>query len=1119
MSSTLTQRIIKLLCGRISYDRGEAYFRQKKVRFTHTDPESGQYQAVVHGTDFYRVYVHIDLNGDVTAECNCPAFVSYNNYCQHIAAALLGIHEMQNGSFDPVHSVSLLHPEPRPSAPSFLASTQTNLTGQPADSKSGDSFSRKAGGSTRDVWLTRDMMGLFDPKTSRRLRRETRFDSRTRLQTEFILKPVPYGVGKHLLGLELKIGNKRLYIVKQIREFLEKMDAGQPYLFSEHFSYDPDLHSFEINDDDIIRQLVTISRNEQLYRESSPKHGYPGRRSGDDRMLTLPPYAWGALLHKLMAASSVKLDLGPGRTWNMTLSDEPLPVHYCFDPSEEDGYRLGIQGLDELTILEAYGLVLSGGVLLKLPEDGCRRLAEMKSMLDASRRHHIHIAAEQIEPFMQKVLPGLMKLGNVTIAESVADRMVRTPLKARLYLDRLRNRLLAGLEFQYGDIVLNPLEEGVVRGTDLILLRDDDQERSILDLMDESSFTKTESGYFLDDEDAEYDFLMHVVPRLERMLDVYATSAVKVRIRPVSSPPKVSVQMDERTDWLEIKFDLGGISEQDIRGIVQALEVKRKYYRLPEGALMPLESEEFKQIINFMNDIGPHRLIEDGTGFRVPVTRGLHLLDEQRYGNVIKLGKSFRQLLHHIKNPDNLDFPVPDRLVPVLRDYQTYGFQWMKMLAKYRFGGILADDMGLGKTLQSIAFLVSVLPEIRAQKLPAIIVAPASLVYNWRNELKKFAPEIRSIIADGSKSDRLRIINNSENADVVITSYPLLRMDVEQFAAKSFHTLFLDEAQTFKNHTTQTAQAVKALQAKHRFALTGTPIENTLEELWSIFDAVFPALFQNRRQFNELSREQVAKMITPFLLRRLKTDVLKELPEKIESVQASELLPDQKKLYAAYLAKLQQDTLKHLNEEDGFQRNRIRILAGLTRLRQLCCHPALFVENYEGSSAKFEQLLEVVEEALSAGKRLLIFSQFTEMLGLIGRELGYKGVPFFYLDGKTHSAERVELCNRFNDGERDLFLISLKAGGTGLNLTGADTVILYDLWWNPAVEQQAADRAHRIGQKNIVHVIRLVTEDTVEEKMFELQQKKKDLIDEIIQPGRESVSTLTEQEIRDILMI
>ncbi|WP_334072761.1 MULTISPECIES: DEAD/DEAH box helicase [Paenibacillus] len=1108
MSSPLTERLIKLLCGRIAYDRGEAYFRQKRVTFTHTDPEAGHYQAIVRGTDSYRVFVHIDLNGDVSAECQCPAYALYNNNCKHIAAVLLGIREQQAGSGFPTRSVSLLYPEGRPADESF-----NELADRHASPR------LRSGGSSRDVWLTRDVMGLFAEGGIRRKSAGSRFDSRTRLQAEFILKPSPVGPNQYVFGVELKIGGNRLYIVKHIRDFLNNLERGENYPFSEQFTYDPAIHSFEPAQDSILRQLVEVSRNERLYQEDARLSVGASRRNKETRTLLLPPYAWAELLRSFQAsAPSVKLDLGFGKPRPFAISDEPLPVKYRFDRAEDGGYRLDVDGLADLKILENYGLVLTDDVLRKLPVDRCRRLREFKNMLDASRRNHIYIAADQMEPFMQKVLPGLQRMGSVQIAETVTERMVRSPLKARLYLDRVRNRLLAGLEFQYGDIVLNPLESGTARGSDLILMRDEEQESRILEIMEESSFVKTESGYFLDEEEAEYDFLVHIVPRLEQLLDVYATSAVKTRIVPVSAPPKVSVQLGERTDWLEISFDLSGISEQEIRGVIQALEVKRKYYRLPEGALLPLDNEEFKQIVNLMNDLGPHMVGEAGNGFRVPVTKGLHLLDEHKYGSSIKLDKSFRLLLHHIKNPDGLDFPVPRQLASVLRDYQAYGYQWMKMLAHYRFGGILADDMGLGKTLQSIAFLLSVLPEIRDQQQPALIVAPSSLVYNWRNELRKFAPDIRCAVADGSKSDRLQVLKQAAATDVLIVSYPVLRMDIEHFAKHAFHTMFLDEAQTFKNYATQTAQAVKALQAKHRFALTGTPVENKLEELWSIYDVVFPALFQNRQQFHELSREQIAKMIRPFLLRRLKTDVLKELPEKIETVQTSELLPEQKKLYAALLAQLQQETLKHLNEE-SFQKNRIRILAGLTRLRQICCHPALFVEDYGGSSAKFEQLLEITEECLSSGRRLLIFSQFTEMLGLIGKELGYRGVPFFYLDGKTPPSERVQLCSRFNDGERDLFLISLKAGGTGLNLTGADTVILYDLWWNPAVEQQAADRAHRMGQKSVVQVIRLITENTVEEKMYELQQKKRDLIDEVIEPGQEALSSLTEQEIREILMI
>ncbi|TFE22844.1 DEAD/DEAH box helicase [Cohnella luojiensis] len=1107
MSFQLTKRVIKLLCGPFAYERGETYYRAGKVTITDFDHESSSYRATVKGTVSYHIKADIDSNGNVDARCVCPAFDSSPKYCKHIAAALLSIHDVQNTGKSPVRAY-----------PSLLQEDGTagQLTPRFSSTRASSGIPP-----TSDAALSTDMLGLFARKPSRPSGKRYLFDNREPLDVEFTFSPFPYGYRKYMFGIELKVGSKRLYIVQKIREFLERIDRGESHVFSKHFTYDPQLHSFNKENDALIRKLIEIYRNEKLYRETSSIYSAHASHMSGDRMILIPPSSWDVILPMLAEAPNVKLDYD-GHTYDgIQVSDEALPLDFEFDrgPTENDGYRLDVHGLDRITVMEPYGIVLSAGKLLKLQADQCKRLSELKQMLEASHRNQVRISPAQMEPFMEQVIPGLMKLGSVRIAQVVSERIVHAPLKAKLYLDRVRDRLLAGLEFQYGDIIINPLEgTEQKRGSDRILMRDGDQEARILELMEQSNFAKTESGYFMDDEDGQFEFLHHIIPHLEKLLQVYATTAVKARLYVGHAPPRVKVDVDERTDWLEIKFELDGIPESEIRHVLKSLDEKRKYYKLPNGALLPLENTDYEEINRLMNEIGVPKDAVTGSEFRVPIVRGLHFMDADKQGNAVKFGKSFRKLLDNMRNPDNLEFSVPDSLVTVLRDYQKFGYQWLKTLAHYRFGGILADDMGLGKTLQSIAYLVSVLPEMRDQQLPAIIVCPASLMYNWHNELKKFAPEVRATIADGSKTERDRILMQLSEVDVLITSYPLLRRDIDSYAQPSFHTLILDEAQAFKNHATQTAQAVKGLQARYRFALTGTPIENAIEELWSIYDAVFPELFQDRRTFNELTRETVAKRIRPFLLRRLKTDVLKELPEKIESLQASELLPEQKKLYMAYLAQLQKETLKHLNEE-GFNKNRIKILAGLTRLRQLCCHPALFVEGYDGSSAKFEQLMEIVEECRSSGKRMLVFSQFTEMLGIIGRELGYQGIPFFYLDGNTPASERVGLCDRFNEGERDLFLISLKAGGTGLNLTGADTVILYDLWWNPAVEQQAADRAHRMGQKNVVQVLRLITQGTVEDKMYALQQRKKNLIDEVIQPGQEALSTLTEQEVREILML
>jgi len=1097
MGFSLTKRTIKTMCGSYSYDRGETDYRAGKVSITDYDPARLVCTATVKGThSLFRVDVSVDDKGDIRADCECLRLNLSSNVCRHIAAVLLNLYEFQQSAR-------------KETVPGLSGARLTSRATLPA-------------AAPPDAALSDAILDLFAEKPVRPSRASTIFDSREPLNVEFIVGLFPYGYRKNMFAIELKIGTKRMYVVQKLRDFLDRLGHGERCEFSRHFSYEPELHCFHESNDAILRKLIEIHRNEKMYRETSGLFSAQAAPAGGEKLLLIPPAPWEELAPLLAKAPNVTLEYDGMSYEGLRLSDMPIPLLFDLEQTDErqTGYRLDVQGIDRLTVLEPYGVVLSEGALLKLKPEPCKRLSELKKMLESARDNRtVQIAPEQMAPFVEQVVPGLMKLGSVRLSRAVSEKVVQAPLKAKLFLDRVRDRLLAGLEFHYGDIVVNPLESAErSRGTGRILIREGDKEARILELMEQTNFSKTESAYFMEDEEGQYDFLYHVIPQLEQLLQVYATTAVKIRLHVGYAPPRIRVDVDERTDWLECKFELDGVPETEIRRLIQSLSEKRRYYKLPNGALLPLETPDYEAINRFIAVMKVDKGGLIGSEFRLPAVRGLHLIDAENRDPALKLGKSLRGLLENMRNPDSLDFPVPDSLAPIMRDYQKFGFQWLKTLAHYRFGGILADDMGLGKTLQSIAYLVSALPEIRSLRQPAIIVCPASLTYNWLNELAKFAPEMRAVVADGDKAERERILEQLSQVDVLITSYPLLRRDVEAYAESFFHTLILDEAQAFKNYATQTAQSVKAVQARYRFALTGTPIENSLEELWSIYDVVFPELFQDRRTFSELTREAVAKRIRPFLLRRMKKDVLAELPEKIESVQTSVLLPEQKKLYLSYLAKLRKETLKHLDEE-GFGRSRIKILAGLTRLRQLCCHPALFVEDYEGGSAKFEQLMELVEECRSAGKRMLVFSQFTEMLGLIARDLGYQGVPFFYLDGGTPAAERVDLCSRFNDGERDLFLISLKAGGTGLNLTGADTVILYDLWWNPAVEQQAADRAHRMGQKNVVQVLRLVARDTVEEKMYAIQQRKKNLIDEVIQPGQEALSSITEEEIRDLLMI
>ncbi|MEH7010824.1 SNF2 helicase associated domain-containing protein [Neobacillus niacini] len=1072
MSIILSQKQIKEMCGTVSFKRGDSFYRAGKVSFDYFSPN--RCEATVKGTEDFYVTVNKEENGDLHTACSCPTLLSVKTDCQHIAAVLLAIYEhQQRGTVPAVQNA------------------------EPVDSSINQA-------------LTKGLLTLFTDQPRRSSGHQLHFENRQVLEANFLCKPVDIGKGRKLIGIEMEIEHVK---VADIRHFLSQVKDGLPSALSDTFIFSTSLHCFQKETDDVIQQLFLVLQDEKAYVDAMPENL---EESSSQDLLLIPPSSFEQLLPLLVRASQVKVE-NDGETYEgFVLTEKMLPLQFVFTSSEAGGCHLRIKGLNHLTVLDSYHFVLYKDKFIRLGETESKRLANLKEMLEASKTNQIEIPPEQKDYFLENAVPGLKKLGKVELPQNLTCNFIKKPLIAKLYLDRVKDRLLAGLEFQYDNFVINPLENRELRNGP-VLIRDVEKENQILQLMEDSSFANTDSGYYLHNEELEYEFLYHVVPKLQKLVQIYATTAVRNRIFKENTIPKIRVKVKkERTNWLEFKFEMDGIPEKQIKEVLSALEEKRKYYRLRNGTLLSLESREFDEINRFLQAV-PIQAEDLEAGLNIPIVRGIKLLDAVE-DSTFTLEESFRQFLNTIQNPSSMEFEVPELVAPILRGYQVHGYKWMKTLASYGFGGILADDMGLGKTLQSITYILSELPFIRKNKLPILIVCPASLTYNWLSEIKKFAPGMQAVIIDGSKSERTAQQKQTVDKDVVITSYPLLRKDIEWYEKQAYHTVFFDEAQAFKNPITQTARAVKRIKADYRFALTGTPVENSLEELWSIFHVVFPELFQGLKDYSHLTRKQIARRVRPFLLRRLKEDVLSELPEKIESVDLVELLPAQKKLYAAYLAKLRHDTLKHL-DKDTLRKNKIKILAGLTRLRQICCHPSLFVDGYKGSSAKFEQLLTIIEESKQAGRRVLIFSQFTKMLQLIGREMDIQELPYFYLDGQTPSEERLELTNRFNAGERDLFLISLKAGGTGLNLTGADTVILYDLWWNPAVEEQAADRAHRMGQTNIVQVIKLVARGTIEEKMNELQEKKRELIEQIIDSKDKATSSLTEEDIREILMI
>lgn len=1055
------------MCGTVSFKRGDSFYRAGKVSINNHTTEICE--ATVKGTEDFHVTIERLKNGEFLSSCSCPSLPNIKHSCQHTAAVLIALYELkkQGISYENIHN-------------------------------------------EKERELTNDFMTLFTREASRKSGQQLHFEKRGVVEARFNLKPVMILGNEYLFGIEADIATAK---VQNIRQFLQDVREGKTSSISSTANYDPALQCFSAEVDALIHQLIHVAQDERVYLET--KADMTGYAISNEHLL-IPPSAWPSLKPLLLNAPSVTLERSDYSYTSLKFQNDPPPLQFYL-VEDHQNYLLHMKGFNQLIILDAYNVVISEGEIYQLDGQDCERLVQLKKMIVTPASNAISINKDQIEFFMKKVVPGLKKIGNVQLSRGVTEQFMKTPLVVKVYLDRLKNRLLAGLEFHYENVVIQPLES---RETPIgpMIIRDLTKEDEILELMEDSGFTITEGGYYMQNEELEYEFLYHTVPQLQRLAQVYATTAVRVRIVRDNAFPKIKVKVPkERTDWLEFKFEMDGIADKHIKEILKALEIKQKYYRLPSGSLLSLQTREMEEIRRFLSAI-PAQEDDFEASLNMPILEGLKFLDLMDESEVFSPEESFRQFVDQLLQPSNLEFTVPENLHPILRDYQKQGFKWMKALASYGFGGVLADDMGLGKTLQSITFIVSELASIREQKLPVLIVCPSSITYNWLHEIITFAPELQAIVIDGKKEDRERLLRELHEVDVIITSYPLLRRDSKWYEKQSFHTVFYDEAQSFKNPYTQTARTVKKIQAKNRFGLTGTPVENSLEELWSIYHVVFPQLFQGLEEYSHLTRKSIARRVRPFLLRRVKFDVLPELPEKHEHLDISELLPEQKKLYTAMLAKLRHDTLKHLDKQT-FQKNRIRILAGLTRLRQICCHPALFVDGYKGGSAKFEQLMQILEESRLSGRRVLIFSQFTKMLELIGRELTMHGQSYFYLDGKTPSEERVDLCNRFNDGEQDLFLISLKAGGTGLNLTGADTVILYDLWWNPAVEDQAADRAYRMGQKNDVQVIKMVAKGTIEEKMNVLQAKKRDLISEIVDSDGKTQTSLTEEDIREILTI
>lgn len=622
------------------------------------------------------------------------------------------------------------------------------------------------------------------------------------------------------------------------------------------------------------------------------------------------------------------------------------------------------------------------------------------------------------------------------------------------------------------------------------------------------------AGHFeLVSKDKIFNFFKHGIKTLEEQgnINVYYTQKLKKYYKKLTN---VSIKVTESSiDLLSLKLQSDKFSKAEMIEILKGIKSNQKYIRLNGEEFIDLDSDSFEALNKILNQIGQDK-IEDND-FEVNRYQGIELLSSIDDNSINLIDqKGYSDILKRLKNYKNQEFSV-DCLQETLRSYQLEGVQWLKTLEHCQLSGILADEMGLGKTIQVIALLGYI-------KEQSLIVVPSSLMYNWKKEFEKFTPDTKVLIISGTKDQRDELIKTKDDYDIIITSYPLIRRDLEYYTQDEFNYCILDEGQYIKNPDTKTAQYVKKIKSKHRLVLTGTPIENNLMELWSIFDFILPGYLKTKKEFKkefiryeERNHEKLVRLINPFILRRKKNDVLSELPEKIENVVYSKMNKKQSRIYDSYLLDMKQ-RLKELKDHHLLEKSHIEVLSILTRLRQICCDPGLFIDDYDEKSGKLKILEELIEELIEGEHKILIFSQFTSMLKIIADLLEKKGLDYAYLDGQIKVSNREHVINEFTQGKKNIFLISLKAGGTGLNLTEADTVIHVDPWWNPAVEDQATDRAHRIGQKDVVNVYKIITRNSIEENIYQIQLKKRELIESVIE-NKEIATTFSPQDLYNVL--
>ncbi|KRN18770.1 hypothetical protein FC75_GL000541 [Lacticaseibacillus camelliae DSM 22697 = JCM 13995] len=1052
------------------WTRGERIVRDGNVEITAVN-QGQEIEATVYGTKPYTVILGADTDDDY---CSCPYFPGHG-YCKHIAAVEIYFRDQNEDVEDVIDEGDMplsqpvfkwaAKPEPQSSGKRFMqqrAIEAAPLFHGPNSKEAAIPLALKV------------TLGVASVET------ET-WDTELRFFLE--------------LHISAREGGGHFYVVSDLWRFFDAYADEGRFDTNGKASYVLAHDAFEKPERDLLDAMAS---------SYSSQKDHDVNNAAAARELILPPGYVSDAAESFGALTNFEFVPYRDRSFPQVVIAPFTPTAGLFNMTikqNHDGFQVAL-------VADA-GLVIQGDQML-VRDDHCYQLT-------AAQMHLVNqlvgdfssplspLSGQQKLTFrtdeagsLRTLADAFAKIGKVTGAELVAAPAM-TPHFA---LDRDLNAITLDLTFDYDG-------KEIPAGAPATLNqpRDSVKERQAVDYLTSLGFKPSKTLWRLAVPDAEtmYDFYQQLLPNLRENGKVTVSPAVEAMVQDGKTlAPKVDVS--EKNGLLSISFSMNGVQSGEVDQMLTQIDVERPYMTRKDGSLVILD-EPLRRVAKALANLR-HGQLHHG---KVEVPAAQTLAVQAALGKSADFDDQVKRLAQDLTHPEQFKNDNPLAVNAELRPYQKAGVQWLEMLNAHGFGGILADEMGLGKTLEMIAFLTH---HLQAGK-PSLIVAPASLLYNWQSECAKFAPDLRVAVVDGTKPERTTMIE-ADGYDILIASYNSVQRDAAEYAKGPLNYVVLDEAQFVKNSATKTHQSLRKLKPRATYALSGTPIENRTGELWAIFALVLPGLLPSKKVFEKMAPDEVALRVAPFILRREKKTVLKDLPPLVETNLTNEMTKAQKTVYLAQLEQMQVK-VRGLSSQ-GLVKNKLAILAGLTRLRQLCDTPALYVAGYHGGSGKLDQLEDLLTEAAENGRRVLIFSQFTGMLAKIQTRMKELKLKDFLLEGDTPPKKRLAMVDAFNAGERPFFLISLKAGGTGLNLTAADMVILVDLWWNPAVEDQAIARAHRIGQHHQVDVYRLITKGTIEEQIVKLQTQKRDLVDQILS-GTENKAMLSDAEIRQILGI